>query len=171
MVLAAEPAPDYFFQPKDRIVFLGDSITEQYQYSTYMELYLTTRFPKADYFFLNAGIGGDTAQGGANRFRSQVLAEKPNKVTINFGMNDGGYGKFNPQANKVFIERTRDMLRMAKEAGVKVALVSPNAVAIKAMGLNTLKRRNFSTRHWRVLPRSLEFRLLTSTPLPAPHRT
>lgn len=128
LVLAAEPAPDYFFQPKDRIVFLGDSITEQYQYSTYMELYLTTRFPKADYFFLNAGIGGDTAQGGANRFRSQVLAEKPNKVTINFGMNDGGYGKFNPQANKVFIERTRDMLRMAKEAGVKVALVSPNAV-------------------------------------------
>lgn len=125
---AADPVPGYFFQPKDRVLFLGDSITEQYQYSNYVELYLTSRFPKADFFFLNAGIGGDTAQGGANRFKSQVLAEKPTKVTINFGMNDGGYGKFNPEANKRFIERTRDMLRMAKEAGVQVALLSPNAV-------------------------------------------
>lgn len=126
--IAADPPADYFFQPKDRIVFLGDSITEQYQYSNYVELYLTGRFPKADFFFLNAGIGGDTAQGGANRFKSQVLAEKPTKVTINFGMNDGGYGKFNPEANKRFVDRTRDMLRMAKEAGVQVALMSPNAV-------------------------------------------
>ena len=62
--IAAEPAKDYFFQPKDRIVFLGDSITEQYQYSNAIELYLTTRFPDANFFFLNAGIGGDTANGG-----------------------------------------------------------------------------------------------------------
>lgn len=128
LAMAGDPAPGYFFQPKDRILFLGDSITEQYQYSNYIELYLTGRYPKAEFFFLNAGIGGDTAQGGANRFKAQVLAEKPNKVTINFGMNDGGYGKFNADSNKRFVDRTRDMLRMAKEAGVQVALMSPNAV-------------------------------------------
>ena len=82
LVNGAEPAKDYFFQPKDRIVFLGDSITEQYQYSNAIELYLTTRFPGADFFFLNAGIGGDTANGGAGRFKSHVLDEKPTKVTI-----------------------------------------------------------------------------------------
>lgn len=128
LVNGAEPAKDYFFQPKDRIVFLGDSITEQYQYSNAIELYLTTRFPGADFFFLNAGIGGDTANGGAGRFKSHVLDEKPTKVTINFGMNDGGYGKFNPQSNKVFVEKTTLMLDMATKAGVKVALLSPNAV-------------------------------------------
>ena len=48
---AAEPAKDYFFQPKYRIVFLGDSITEQYQYSNAIELYLTTRFPDANFSF------------------------------------------------------------------------------------------------------------------------
>jgi len=127
-LVAAEPSKDFFFQPKDRIVFLGDSITEQYQYSNAIELYLTTRFPDAGFFFLNAGIGGDTANGGANRFKSQVLDEKPTKVTINFGMNDGGYGKFNPQSNKVFVEKTTLMLDMATKAGVKVALLSPNAV-------------------------------------------
>lgn len=125
---AAEPPADFFFQPKDRVLFLGDSITEQYQYSNAIELYLTTRFPGADFFFLNAGIGGDTANGGSNRFQSQVLDEKPTKVTINFGMNDGGYGKFNPQSNKVFLEKTALMLDMAKKAGVQVALLSPNAV-------------------------------------------
>src|SRR5215213_6347178 len=81
---AAEPTKEFFFKPGDRIVFLGDSITEQYQYSTYLELYLTTRFPEGKFTFLNAGISGDTANGGASRFQSHVLAEKPTAVTINF---------------------------------------------------------------------------------------
>ena len=125
---AADKADGFFFQPNDRIVFLGDSITEQYQYSTYVELYLTTRFPKGNMTFLNAGISGDTANGGAGRFKAQVLDEKPTAVTINFGMNDGGYGKFNPASNKVFVERTEAMLKAAKDAGVRVLLLSPNAV-------------------------------------------
>jgi lysophospholipase L1-like esterase len=78
--------------------------------------------------FINAGIGGDTAGGGANRFQSHVLAEKPTAVTINFGMNDGGYGKYNPGAAKAFADNTEKMLKMAKDAGVRVALLSPNAV-------------------------------------------
>ncbi|MBM3979619.1 MAG: SGNH/GDSL hydrolase family protein [Planctomycetes bacterium] len=119
---------EFFFKPNDRVVFLGDSITAQYQYSSYIELYLTTRMPKGNFTFLNAGIGGDTANGGAGRFQSHVLNEKPTAVTINFGMNDGGYGKFNPDASKRFAERTSAMLDMANKAGVRVALLSPNAV-------------------------------------------
>ena len=129
LVASASPAAEpFFFQPKDRVVFLGDSITEQYQYSTDIELYLTTRFPKGEMLFLNAGIGGDTANGGAGRFQDHVLSDKPTKVTINFGMNDAGYGNFNPATNKVFVEKTDAMLDAAKKAGVQVALVSPNAV-------------------------------------------
>jgi lysophospholipase L1-like esterase len=129
---AADPKPadasDFFFKPNDRIVFLGDSITEQYQYSTFIELYLTTRMPKGNFTFINAGISGDTANGGAGRFQSHVLAEKPTAVTINFGMNDGGYGAFNENNNKLFVEKTTAMLEMANKAGVRVALLSPNAV-------------------------------------------
>ena len=128
--VAADPKPEgeFFFKKNDRVVFLGDSITEQYQYSTYLELYLTTRFPDGNMTFINAGIGGDTASGGANRFKGHVLDEKPTAVTINFGMNDGGYGKFNPGANKNFVEKSEAMLKMAKDAKVRVALLSPNAV-------------------------------------------
>ena len=126
---AARPAADdFFFKPGDRIVFLGDSITEQYEYSSYIELYLTTRFPGANFTFINAGISGDTAGGGAGRFQAHVLNEKPTAVTINFGMNDGGYGTFDPARNKQYVEKTAAMLDAAKKAGVRVALVSPNAV-------------------------------------------
>ena len=126
--LSARAADDFFFKANDRVLFLGDSITEQYQYSTDIELYLTTRFPTWNLTFLNAGIGGDRAQGGKNRFKDHVLAEKPTAITINFGMNDAGYGDFNAELQKQFIEGTEAMLTMAKGAGVRVGLVSPNAV-------------------------------------------
>lgn len=133
----AAPAADggkekeFFFKPKDRIVFLGDSITEQYQYSNDIELYLTLRFPKAEFVFLNAGISGDTANGGAGRFQAHVLDEKPTAVTVDFGMNDGGYGKFDEGKNKQYREKTEAMLKMAADAKVRVALCSPNAVDVR----------------------------------------
>ncbi len=129
---AADDATGFFFHKGDRIVFLGDSITEQYQYSTDIELYLTTRFPDGDMTFLNAGIGGDTATGGANRFAEHVLAEKPTALTIDFGMNDGGYGGFNPGAARNYLNKTEEMLKAATKAGVRVALISPNAVEVRA---------------------------------------
>jgi lysophospholipase L1-like esterase len=136
--LAAAESNDFFFKKGDRIVFLGDSITEQYQYSTDIELYLTTRFPEWNLTFINAGIGGDTATGGANRFATHVLAEKPTAVTIDFGMNDGGYGAFDKKKADAFIEKTEVMLKAAKEAGVRVALISPNAVEVRTNpGLKT----------------------------------
>ena len=125
--LAAADKP-FFFQKGDKVVFLGDSITEQYQYSTDIELYLTTRFPDWNLTFLNAGIGGDTANGGSGRFKTHILDEKPTAVTINFGMNDFGYTKFDPARNKTYVEKTNAMLDAAKKAGVRVALISPNVV-------------------------------------------
>jgi GDSL-like Lipase/Acylhydrolase family len=115
-------AQDAFpFKEGDRVMFLGDSITEQYQYSSEIERYLATRFPAWKLSFMNAGIGGDTATGGANRFQHQVLDEKPTVVTIN-------YGGFDEKRHKPYVENTIKMVKLAKEAGVRVVLISPNAV-------------------------------------------
>jgi len=127
-VVTAPAADDFFFKDGDRVMFLGDSITEQYHYSSEIEAYLTTRFPKWRLQFLNAGISGDTATGGAGRFKTHVLDEKPTALTINFGMNDGGYGKFDKNRCDQFIANTEKMLDAAKAASVRVALCSPNAV-------------------------------------------
>jgi lysophospholipase L1-like esterase len=121
----------FFFQKGDRVLFLGDSITEQYQYSSYIELYLTTRFPRGGKTFLNAGIGGDTATGGAHRFAAHVLAEKPTAVTIDFGMNDGGYGAYYADRAAQYVRNTEAMLQAAQKAHVRVALISPNAVDVR----------------------------------------
>lgn len=125
------PADEFPFKYGDRVMFLGDSITEQYQYSSFVELYLATHFPAWKLSFLNAGISGDTATGGAGRFQAQVLDEKPTVVTINFGMNDGGYGAFDANRNKAFVDNTAKMLKMAEDAKVRVVLMSPNAVDVR----------------------------------------
>src|SRR5262249_37892282 len=131
LVAAEKKENKFFFQKGDRIVFLGDSITEQYQYSTDIELYLTTRFPKWNLVFLNTGIGGDRAVGGARRFKNHVLAEKPTAGTLDFGMNDGGYGAFNQKNCDEYIKQTEEMLKAARQAKVRVALISPNAVDVR----------------------------------------
>src|SRR6266853_6866721 len=54
-------AGDFFIKDGDRVVFLGDSITEQRLYTTYIEAYTLTRYPKWALYFRNVGWGGDTA--------------------------------------------------------------------------------------------------------------
>ena len=53
--------PEFAFRDGDRVLFLGDSITEQKLYTTYIEAYAVTRFPKLKLAFANRGWGGDTA--------------------------------------------------------------------------------------------------------------
>src|SRR5215831_10371375 len=52
---------DFFIHDGDRVVFLGDSITEQRLYSTYIEAYALTRHPGWKLSFRNVGWGGDTS--------------------------------------------------------------------------------------------------------------
>src|SRR2546422_4395140 len=54
-------AGDFFIKDGDRVVFLGDSITEQRLYTTYIEAYALTRFPQWKLTFRNVGWGGDTS--------------------------------------------------------------------------------------------------------------
>jgi hypothetical protein len=43
-------------------------------------------------------------------------------------MNDGGYGVFNPSRQANYLKSTGKMLEEAQKAGIRVALISPNAV-------------------------------------------
>ena len=55
------PAADFAIRDGDRVVFLGDSITEQRLYTTYIETYALTRHPGWKLSFRNVGWGGDTS--------------------------------------------------------------------------------------------------------------
>src|SRR6478735_843659 len=92
----ARARANFYLKDGDRIVFYGDSITDQRQYTTYIESYCVTRFPKNHYTFVHSGWGGDRVGGGGGgpidvRIKRDVIAYKPSVMTIMLGMNDGSY--------------------------------------------------------------------------------
>lgn len=83
-----QPAP---FQKGDRVVFVGNSITDGGHYHSYIWLYYMTHFPEKRITVLNAGIGGDVIGQILDRFDADVLSKKPTVLTLTWGMNDTGY--------------------------------------------------------------------------------
>lgn len=132
----------------DRIVFLGDSITEQQLYTNYVEAYLAARFPKLALTFANAGWGGDSAPGGAKRLARDVLALKPTLVTVCYGMNDGRYTASTPAIVADYEAGLRDLLGQLKAAGVRAVVLTPGVVDYDR---NPIHKANDYNRGLRVL--------------------
>ena len=112
----------------DRVVFLGDSITEQRIHTRYVMNYFTLRYPGLEVSFRNAGWGGDTAGGGLGRLQRDVLSLKPTVVTICFGMNDGGYTSFEQSRFDWFMKGMTGLVTELKKANVRVILLGPGCV-------------------------------------------
>jgi lysophospholipase L1-like esterase len=112
----------------DRIVFLGDSITQQQLYTNYVESYLASRYPGLGLSFWNAGWGGDTAPGGVKRLARDVLALKPTLVTVCYGMNDGRYSLPKPEIAADYENGMRELLARLRAAGCRVVVLTPGVV-------------------------------------------
>jgi len=79
------------FKQGDRVVFVGNSITDGGRYHAYIWLYYMTHYPTRRITCFNAGIGGDVIGQMADRFDYDVLSKKPTVLTLTWGMNDSGY--------------------------------------------------------------------------------
>jgi lysophospholipase L1-like esterase len=98
-ILRGDATPPFYLHDGDRVVFYGDSITDQRLYTTDVETYVVTRFPKMQASFVASGWGGDRVSGGLGgtidvRLQRDVIPYNPSVVTIMLGMNDGGYRPF-----------------------------------------------------------------------------
>lgn len=80
---------------------------------------LKERFPYAVLNVVVTAIGGENSESGAKRFERDVLALRPDVVTIDYGLNDRGIGL--PRAETAW----KAMIAQAKAAGVKVILLTP----------------------------------------------
>jgi lysophospholipase L1-like esterase len=99
----------FYLKDGDRVVFYGDSITDQRLYTTFVETFVLTRFPSLDVRFIHSGWGGDRVTGGQGgridvRLARDVFAHKPTVVTVMLGMNDGHYRPFEQPIYNRFIE-------------------------------------------------------------------
>ena len=134
-LLTALPCPaataEFAIHDGDRVVLLGDSITEQRLYTTAIEAYTLARFPQWKLSFRNIGWGGDTAQGGLDRAPRDMLPLKPTFVTIDFGMNDHGYRAYDEGIYKNYIAKQTGLVALLKSNGARVALVTPQPIEDK----------------------------------------
>jgi lysophospholipase L1-like esterase len=138
----ASAADEFFFRDGDRVVMIGDSITEQHLYSNYVEMWVTTRFPGWNITFRNVGIGGDRSVGGNARFKRDVLAHNPSAMTVDFGMNDGGYRAFDENLFKAYMGGLQGMADQAKAANIRVAWITPQPLDDAAQGKTALTGYN-----------------------------
>jgi lysophospholipase L1-like esterase len=127
-------AQDFFFKNNDRIVVMGDSITEQLLYSNYLEMWTITRFPAWKLTFRNVGIGGDRSTGGNDRFKRDVLAHEATALTVDFGMNDGNYQPFNEKTFEVYMNGLQGIADQAKAGQIRVAWVTPQPIERREPG-------------------------------------
>ena len=117
----------------DRVVFYGDSITAQRLYTRFVEDMVLTRYPQMHVDFWNAGVPGDTVNGGyagntEARLKRDVFPHKPTVVTVMLGMNDGGYGTFNPKWFDAFTSGYRNLLTEVDTElpGVRITVITPS---------------------------------------------
>ncbi len=128
------PAQDGFYlKDGDRVVFYGDSITDQRLYTTFAETYVITRFPRMNVSFVHSGWGGDRVSGGGGgpidlRLRRDVFAFHPTVMTIMLGMNDGNYRAFDPTIFDTYANGYKHIIRSVKEAqpGIRITVIQPS---------------------------------------------
>jgi lysophospholipase L1-like esterase len=133
-VSAEQPsAPAFALKAGDKVVFYGDSITAQRLYTRFVEDFVVSRYPLMRIEFYNAGVSGDTVEGGhagsmETRVKRDVLPWRPNALTIMLGMNDGRYTAAfdkNFETYESGYRRLVDHLK-ADLPGVRLTLIRPS---------------------------------------------
>jgi lysophospholipase L1-like esterase len=125
--------PEFFLKDGDTVVFYGDSITDHRIYTSFIEAYVLTRFPKLNVRFVNAGWSGDTVAGGDGgalevRLERDVIRYQPTVVTVLLGMNDGHYQELTESSYSAFTAGYEKLIRILKSAlpDVRLALLEPS---------------------------------------------
>ena len=127
------PQHSFYLRSGDRVVFYGDSITDQRLYTTFVETYVVTRFPQLSVSFVHSGWGGDRVTGGGGgpidlRLRRDVVAYKPTVMTIMLGMNDAGYSAYDGKTFDTYAQGYKHILEVVKGAlpGIRITAIQPS---------------------------------------------
>lgn len=146
--------------PGKKILFIGDSITDgdwgkadskpsaQRSHYDYNHIYghgyvehvaadMLEKYPQRNYRFFNRGKGGDTLKGLAARWDDDVLAVRPDVVSILIGVNDTGGGQklenFDFEAWEKLYREVIDRT-LAADPGTTIVLCTPFITKRGAVG-------------------------------------
>ena len=130
---ASAQEQSFYLKAGDRVVFYGDSITDQRLYTTFTETFVITRFPRLNVTFVHSGWGGDRVSGGGGgpvdvRLERDVFAYRPTVMTVMLGMNDGSYRSFDQGVFDPYRNGYQHLVDSVKQklSGIRVTLIQPS---------------------------------------------
>ena len=127
-------ANNFYLHDGERVLFYGDSITEQRYYPVAIETYVRTRFPNLQVKFVDSAVGGARVTGNwavASEDQSlerDVFPFKPDVITIMLGMNDAAYRPFDPSVFDTYAKGYQHIIQSLEShlPGVKIVLIEPS---------------------------------------------
>lgn len=129
----------------DRIIFLGDSITNGGSsakgYVTLIKNKLQEKKSDLGVEVINAGIGGNKVPDLQGRVGRDVLEKKPTIVFIYIGINDVWHGENDPARGTMpdkFEAGLREVIGKIQAAGAQVVLCTPSVIGEKKGSANKL---------------------------------
>lgn len=131
-IVYAAPHP-FYLHNGDRVLFYGDSITEQRYYPVAIETYVRTRFPNLQIKFVDSAVGGARVTGNwavsseDESLERDVFPFKPNIVTIMLGMNDANYRPFDQAIFDTYRAGYEHIIEslQAHLPGIRIVLIEP----------------------------------------------
>jgi lysophospholipase L1-like esterase len=135
-------------QKGDRIVFLGDSITEagagRGGYVTLIREALKEKHKDLELEVIGAGISGNKVPDLQGRLERDVLGKKPTVVVIYIGINDVWHGENDPARGTPkdkYEAGLKEIIGKIQKAGARVILCTPSVIGEKNDGSNKLDAR------------------------------
>jgi isoamyl acetate esterase len=132
----------------DRIVFLGDSITQAGAgpngYVTLVRKALAEQHKELGLEVFGAGISGNKVPDLQRRLDRDVLAKKPTLVVIYIGINDVWHGERDPARGtprEKYEAGLKEIIGKVQKAGARVVLCTPSVIGEKHDGTNKLDAR------------------------------
>lgn len=138
-------AEEFTLHDNERIVFLGDGLIEQAQYSGWIEVGLTTAFPDQNLTFRNLGWSGDTPAGdsrfglsllqagrepadeGWQQLKKQLELTAPTVLVLGYGTSSMLTGD---DGLKTFVSQYDSLLAAAREISPQVRFVFLSPLAV-----------------------------------------
>ena len=135
---------DFPIQSGDRVLFIGDSITQDGRYVDLIQGYLWTKYSDRKITIINAGLSSETVSGITEPIhpfpRPNVLDRidrilqlaKPDLVFVCYGMNDGIYHPVDDRIREAYRFGLEQVLSKIDSVGAKAYLLSPPVFDVNA---------------------------------------
>ncbi len=132
--VSAQPLP---FKDGDRVLFLGDSITQDGRYAALVEAYFWSAHADRNIEFINVGLSSETVSGITepvhpnprpnihHRVDRAIELGRPDWVLICYGMNDGIYHPSEMRITDAYRKGLTELLDRVAQVNAKAILLTP----------------------------------------------